>query len=376
MPGPLAGIRIVELVGIGPGPFCGMMLADHGADVLRIERLGRTPLAVDPATRSQSWIGLDIKSPKAVALIRDLAKGADGVIEGFRPGVMERLGLGPEVLLAENPKLVYGRMTGWGQNGPYAQTAGHDINYIATSGVLHTIGVDGGRPIPPSNYIADFGGGGIMLAFAMVSAILAVKMGGDGDVIDAAMTDGTALLAGMAWMMRARGDTEDRPGLGTLTGAAHFYNTYECADGKYVAIGAIEPAFYKRVCERLGVADDPDFSEQMDRGRWPELKRRFAEIIRTKSRDEWCDGFELTDACFTPVMAMGEAPQHPHNRARETFIEIEGHVQPAPAPRYARQTLSPPRPPSAKNAVREGALERFGISAERANDLLKDGVLG
>jgi alpha-methylacyl-CoA racemase len=363
--GPLAGIRIIELAGIGPGPFCGMMLADHGAEVIRIERPGVAPDPLDPLSRSRKWMSVDIKTPDGVALIRDLVKGADGLIEGFRPGVMERLGLGPDVLLGDNPKLVYGRMTGWGQYGPYAHTAGHDINYIAVSGVLHTVGVGGGRPIPPVNYVGDFGGGGLMLAFAMVSALLAVRCGGDGDVIDAAMTDGSALLSSMTWHGVARGFAEDRPGVNLLDGGAHFYDTYECADGKYVALGAIEPAFYRLIREHLGVADDPAFSEQMNREHWPALKRRVAEIIQTKTRDEWCAGIDQTDACFSPVLSLAEAPKHPHNLARATFVHVSGRTQPAPAPRYARQTLEPPRVCDPERSDRRDILARFGVDAER-----------
>ena len=376
MTGPLAGIRILELAGIGPGPFCGMMLADHGAEVVRIERPGVAPDPLDPFTRSQRWMSLDVKSPEGCALVRELAKGADGLIEGYRPGVMERLGLGPDVLLADNPRLVYGRMTGWGQDGPYAHTAGHDINYIATSGVLHTIGVDGGRPIPPVNYVGDFGGGGLMLAFAMVSALLAVRMGGPGDVVDAAMTEGSALLSGMVWYVRARGSHDDRPGVNLLDGGAHFYNTYECADGRYVAIGAVEPHFYRRVCEHLGVGDDPAFAEQMNRDRWPELKRRFAEIIMTRPRDAWCDGIDLQDACFTPVMSMAEAPHHPHNVARGSFVEVGGLTQPAPAPRYARRALPAPRPCDPERSDWRAILAGFGIAPERIAELSKLGVIG
>lgn len=373
MAGPLTGIRIIELAGIGPGPFCGMMLADHGAEVIRVARPGGASDPLDPLARSRRTINIDTKQAEGVALVRDLARQSDGLVEGFRPGVTERLGLGPEVLLADNPKLVYGRMTGWGQSGPLAHAAGHDINYIALSGTLHTIGVGGGRPVPPVNYIGDFGGGGMMLAFAMVSALLAVRAGGDGDVIDCAMTEGAALLAGMTWHFRARGLLEDRPGVNMLDGGAHFYDTYETADGKYVSFGSIEPQFYRLFREALGVADDPAFDAQMTRGDWPALKRRVAEIVRTKTRDEWTAALEGSDICFAPVLSLAEAPEHPHNRARSSFVEANGHWQPAPAPRYARQSLDAPHPPAADaDAIMAG----LGYDEARIARLRETGVVG
>ena len=344
MAGPLHGIRIVEFAGIGPGPFCGMMLADHGAEVIRIERPGAKHLSSDAFTRSRRTIAIDMKQADGIALARRLVGTADGLIEGFRPGVMERLGLGPDVLLGDNPGLVYGRMTGWGQTGPLAQAAGHDINYIALSGALHTVGRKGERPVPPVNYIGDFGGGGMMLAFAMVSALLGVKLGRPGQVIDAAMTDGSALLAGMTYAFHAAGMWRDEPGVNLLDGAAHFYDTYACADGKFVAIGAIEPQFYALLLDKTGLAGDPAFAAQMNPAAWPALKARLTEIFLTRTRDEWSAIMEGTDICYAPVLSLAEAPAHPHNVARGTFGDVGGQLQPMPAPRYSAAAFGDPRP--------------------------------
>ena len=333
--GPLSGIRIIEFAGIGPAPFAGMMLADHGAEVVRIDRPGTRHDPRDALTRGRTLETLDLKLPGGVEAARALCAGADGLIEGFRPGVMERLGLGPDVLCAANPGLVYGRMTGWGQSGPLAHAAGHDINYIALSGVLHTIGRAGEKPVPPVNYVGDFGGGGMMLAFGMAAALLAVRMGGQGQVIDAAMTDGSALIAAMTWHMHAAGLVEDRAGVNLLDGGAPFYDTYECADGKWVAIGSIEPQFYAQLLGALGLANDPAFAAQHDRAGWPALKERLSAVFRGKTRNEWCAIMEATDICFAPVLSLAEAPHHPHNVARATFLNVDGAVQPAPAPRFA-----------------------------------------
>jgi alpha-methylacyl-CoA racemase len=343
MAGPLTGIRIVELAGIGPGPFCGMMLADHGAEVIRVDRPGtggdlRSPTsrnARDPLLRGRTFIELDLKLPDDIAKLRELVKTADGLIEGFRPGVMERLGLGPDVLLGDNPKLVYGRMTGWGQDGPYAPAAGHDINYIALSGVLGAIGRAGERPVPPINLVGDFGGGAMMLAFGMVSGLLAVKNGAPGQVIDCAMTDGSALLMAMMWGFRATGMWTEERGANLLDTGAPFYDTYETADGGFVAIGSIEPQFYALLRDKLGLTDDPLFDGQFDRAQWPAQKERLTAIFKTGTRDEWCVLMEGTDVCFAPVLSMTEAAAHPHNVARGTFVEIDGVTQPAPAPRFS-----------------------------------------
>jgi len=372
MAGPLAGIRILEMAGLGPAPFCGMMLADHGAEVIRVEREGRARFPEDPLIRSRRTIVVDLKQAEGVALVRDLAKTCDGLIEGYRPGVMERLGLGPDGLLADNPKLVYGRMTGWGQTGPLADAAGHDINYIALSGTLHTIGRDG-RPSPPVNYVGDFGGGGMMLAFGMVSALLAVKAGGAGQVIDCAMTDGSAVIASLIWGLRAAGMWEDRPGVNRIDGGAPDYDTYETADGKWVAIGAIEPQFYALLRDRLGLTGDADFDARGDAAQWPALKAKLAALFRTRSRDEWCALLEGTDACFAPVLSLAEAPAHPHNEARGTFIELDGVIQPAPAPRYSATPTAAPRSTKADAAALLGEL---GYGEERVAALRDAGTIG
>ncbi len=376
MTGPLKNIRIVEFAGIGPAPFCGMMLADHGAEVIRIERPGAMVHNKDALARSRRSIVLDMKKPEAVAVARDICRRADGLIEGYRPGVMERLGLGPDVLLGDNPKLVYGRMTGWGQYGPYAHTAGHDINYIALSGVLHTIGREGERPVPPVNYIGDFGGGGMMLAFGMVSAILAVKSGGKGQVIDCAMTDGSALLAAMTWSNHAIGLHDDEMGVNLLDGGAHFYDTYACADGKFIAIGSIEPQFYALMLEMTGLADDADFAAQMTCTDWRTLKAKLAEVFKSKTRDAWCAIMEMTDVCFAPVLSLAEAPLHPHNVARKTFIEMNGAVHPAPAPRYSETVVDAPRAVKQMGADGADILCGLGYDAGRIEALKAQGVLG
>jgi alpha-methylacyl-CoA racemase len=358
MAGPLAGIRIIEFAGLGPGPFAAMMLADHGAEVIRIDRPGAATDPFDPAQRSRRSVTLDIKNAEGAAQARALCKTADGLIEGFRPGVMERLGLGPEPLLADHPKLVYGRMTGWGQDGPLAQAAGHDINYIALSGVLSTVGRAGEKPVPPVNYAGDFGGGGMLLAFGMAAALVAVQRGGPGQVVDAAMTEGSSLLAGMLRWLGETGRWRDARGANLLDGGAHFYDSYETADGKYVAIGAIEPQFYALLLEKLGLNGDPAFRAQMDPAAWPALKARLNDIFRTKTRKEWCALMEGTDICFAPVLSLAEAPRHPHNVARNAFVEVGGMIQPAPAPRYSATPTDPPRSPGPAGADNDALLGR------------------
>jgi alpha-methylacyl-CoA racemase len=375
MAGALSGIRIVEFAGLGPGPFCGMMLADHGAEVIRIERPGARLDARDALSRSRRSIVLDMKRPEGLAVARALCGTADGLIEGYRPGVMERLGLGPDALLADNPRLVFGRMTGWGQTGPRAALAGHDINYIAISGVLHTVGGADGKPVAPVNYVGDFGGGGMMLAFGMVSALLAVRMGGTGQVIDAAMTDGSALIAGMVWALSAAGLWRDRAGVNLLDGGAHFYDTYLCADGRFVAVGAIEPAFYALLRGKLGLEADPAFDAQMDPAAWPALKQRLAAIFLTRARDEWCDLLGGGDACVAPVLSLAEAPGDPHNAARGTFVTVGGATQPAPAPRFSATPAPRPRPAGRPGADADEVLAGLGYTPERIASLRADGAL-
>ena len=350
MAGPLSGLRIIELAGIGPGPFAAMMLADHGAEVIRVDRPGARIDGRDPLLRSRRLMGIDLKSPAGKARVRDLVKSADGLIEGFRPGVTERLGLGPEVLLADNPKLVYGRMTGWGQTGPYAHAAGHDINYIALAGALHAYGRAGEKPTPPINMVGDFGGGGMMLAFGMAAALLHAHKTGQGQVIDSAMTDGAAVLMSMIWGFRANGVWTDERGTNMLDTAAHFYDTYETRDGKWISIGSIEPQFYAELRRLAGLTADSDFDAQMNPGAWGPLKAKLTALFLTQSRDEWCALMEMTDVCFAPVLSMAEAPAHPHNAARGTFIDIGGVMQPAPAPRYSLTVTDTPRMTTAFDA--------------------------
>lgn len=335
MAGVLDGLTIIEMAGIGPGPFAGMMLADHGARVIRVERVGAPDTGGrDVLTRNREIIQLDMKTPEGVARVRELCKSADGIFEGFRPGVMERMGLGPDVLLSDNPKLVYGRMTGWGQTGTLAHAAGHDINYISVSGNLHGYGRADQKPTPPTNAIGDFAGGGMMLAFGMVAALLNVARGGKGQVIDVAMTDGAAIIHAMQWGFRAMGIWEDRRGVNMLDTAAHFYDSYECADGTFISIGSIEPQFYALLREKLGLSGDPDFDAQHDKGKWPALKEKFAAIFKSQPRAHWNALLEGTDVCYGPIVSMAEALEHPHNVARGTFIKLEGADQPAPAPRF------------------------------------------
>ena len=353
MAGPLSGLRIVEMAGIGPGPFAGMLLADLGADVLRIDRprlagFRGTSFVIpddprfDVLNRNRSTIAIDLKAPGAIDDVLAIVAKADGLIEGFRPGTMERLGLGPAACHAINAKLVYGRMTGWGQHGPLAQAAGHDINYVAISGALHAIGPRGGKPVVPLNYVGDFGGGGMLLVVGLLAALLEAKGSGQGQVVDAAMTDGAALLSAMMYGFKAAGWWSNERGVNMLDGGAHFYDAYRCADDRYVAVGAIEPQFYAVLRERCGL-DDPAFDAQMDARAWPSLKERCAAVFATRTRDEWCAILEGSDACFAPILDWDEAPSHPHNVARATFVEVDGVTQPAPAPRFDRTPSSAPR---------------------------------
>lgn len=340
MAGVLAGVTVIELAGIGPGPFCGMMLADHGARVIRVERPGTASRFGDGGNRdilnrNRERIELDLKDPAAIEQLKNLVKTADALIEGYRPGVIERMGIGPDVLLGINPKLVIGRMTGWGQDGPMSPLAGHDINYIALSGALHSYGRKGEKPTFPVNAVGDFGGGGMMLAFGVVAAVLHARSGGAGQVVDCAMVDGAAILSAMTYTFLGNGQWRDERGVNLLDSGTHFYDTYETSDGKYISLGSIEPQFYAILMEKTGLTADPDFAQQMNPMKWDELKERMTALILTKTRDEWCAIMDGTDICFAPVLSLKEAPKHPHNVARSTFVEDGGMVQPAPAPRFS-----------------------------------------
>ncbi len=380
MPGPLDGLKVLEIAGIGPGPFAAMMLADMGAEVVRIDR-AQNVLGGDPATppadvlnRGRRSIGVDLKHPEGVETVLTLIEQADGVIEGFRPGVMERLGLGPDVALARNPKLTYGRMTGWGQDGPYALAAGHDINYIALAGALEPIGRRGGPPVPPLNLVGDFGGGGMLLAFGMVCGILNAQSTGVGQVVDAAMVDGSAVLTTMFHSFRAMGIWEDERGTNMLDSGAHYYDVYETSDGKYVSIGSIEPQFYAELLRLTGL-DGEDLPRQQDRVAWPALTDRMAEVFKAKTRDQWCALMEGTDVCFAPVLSLAEAPQHPHNLHRGTFIERDGVVQPAPAPRFSGTPVEVQRPPSHAGQHTDDVLTDWGISVDQVEKLRHAGAI-
>ena len=338
MSGPLAGLRVVEIAGIGPGPFAGMLLADAGADVVRVDRPGGGLVTgrLDVVGRGRRSVAVDLKKPQAVEVVLRLAEGAEVLFEGFRPGVAERLGIGPEPCLARNPALVYGRMTGWGQDGPLAPAAGHDIAYIALAGMLHMVGRPEEPPPPPVNVVGDYGGGGMLLAFGVVCAVLEARRTGRGQVVDAAIVDGTALLTSLFHGLRAAGRWSDARWANLLDGGAPFYGSYECADGRHVAVGALEPKFSAELLDRMGVGADDDLRRRLyDPSAWPALRVRMAELFRTRTRDEWTALLEGTDACVAPVLSLAEAPSHPHNAARGTFTEVAGLIQPAPAPRFS-----------------------------------------
>ncbi len=378
--GPLAGVKVVEVAGIGPGPFCAMMLADLGADVVRVDRASGSMVG-NPATppadllnRGRRSVAVDLKHPDGVATVLDLVERADALIEGFRPGVMERLGLGPDVCTERNARLVYGRMTGWGQDGPYASAAGHDINYIALAGALDPIGRRGGPPVPPLNLVGDFGGGGMLLALGVCAALVEAGRSGQGQVIDAAMVDGSAVLTTMFHSLRAMGIWDDERGTNLLDSGAHFYDAYETADGRYVSIGSIEPQFYAELLRLTGL-EGQDLPWQHDKARWPELKERLAAIFATKTRDEWCELMEGTDVCFAPVLSLAEAPEHPHNVARGTFCEVAGIVQPAPAPRFSRTPAEVAGPPPHAGQHTDEVLAEWGVPAERVAERRASGAL-
>jgi alpha-methylacyl-CoA racemase len=380
MAGPLSGFRILEIAGIGPGPFCGMMLADLGAEVLRVDRAEKAKAPrmpgpnLDFLARGRRSVAVDLKSAAGVEVVLRLVEKADGLIEGFRPGVMERLGLGPDACLARNPGLVYGRMTGWGQEGPLAKAAGHDLNYIALTGALHAIGRPDSPPPPPLNLIGDFGGGGLMLAYGILAALLERTKSGKGQVVDAAMVDGAAALMAIIFGAHASGWWKDERFSNMLDGGAHFYDCYETKDGKYVSIGAIEPQFYAILLEKLGLANE-DLPKQMDRAAWPKLKERFVALFKTRTRDEWCRIMEGTDICFAPVLSLAEAPDHPHVKARGTFVEVDGVRQPGPAPRFDRTPARIERPPAHPGQHTDEALADWGFGAAELGDLRKSGAV-
>ena len=377
--GPLAGVRVLELEAIGPAPFCGMLLADMGADVLLLDRAADPGLGLgmqrkhDVMFRGRRSITLDLKRKEGVEAALLLAGKADALIEGFRPGVMERLGLGPEVLRARHPKLVYGRMTGWGQQGPLAARAGHDINYIALSGALHAIGRKGEAPLPPLNLVGDFGGGGMLLAFGVVCALFEAQRSGQGQVVDAAMIDGASLLTTMFWGLLAAGGWSARRGTNILDGGAPWYDAYETKDGESVAIGAIEPKFYAELLQRLGL-ESAALPDQSDRAGWPVLRQRFAAAFKSRTRDEWCAIFEGSDACFAPVLAFGEAAAHPHARARNAHVTMGEIAQPAPAPRFSRTPGSVRGAPPERGALGREALRDWGFTAPDVDRLVSLGV--
>jgi alpha-methylacyl-CoA racemase len=377
--GPLEGIRVIEIASLAPAPFGCMVLADLGADVLRVDRADQSGAQArpsrDPLVRGRRSIGLNLKDPAGIDLLLRLADEADVLVEGFRPGVAERLGFGPQEVARRNPRLIYGRMTGWGQDGPLAPTAGHDIDYIAISGALAPIGRAGERPVPPLNLVGDFGGGGMLLAVGILAALVERGQSGRGQVVDAAMVDGSALLTSFVYGLRAAGAWQDERGVNLLDGGAPFYDTYETADGGYVAVGALEPQFYAALLNGLGLAD-AGLPAQHDRSGWPELRRRLAAAFARRSRDEWAAVFAGTDACVAPVLSMAEAPGHPHAQARSAFTEIGGVTQPAPAPRFGRTAAGTPTAPPSPGADTDAVLDSLGLTPDQVADLRQGGVVG
>lgn len=378
--GPLAGIRIVELAGIGPGPMAAMMLGDLGADVVRVDRVraGAGERLLPPRhnvhNRSRRSVRVDLQQPEGAGVVRRLAARADALIDPFRPGVAERLGVGPDDCQRVNPRLVYGRMTGWGQEGPLARAAGHDINYIALTGLLHAIGPRGGKPVPPLNLVGDYGGGGMLLAFGIVCGILEARQSGRGQVVDAAMVDGAALLFGAQFGLHAAGLWADDRGVNLLDGGSHFYDVYETKDGRFVSVGSIEPQFYALLLEKTGLAGET-LPHQMDRAQWPAFKERLAAVFRTRTRDEWCALMEGTDVCFAPVLSIAEAPRHEHARARAAYAEVDGALQPAPAPRFNRTPAGPPSVAPMAGAHTDDVLEEAGFDAGEIKALQEAGVV-
>jgi alpha-methylacyl-CoA racemase len=378
VPGPLHGYRVLELAGLGPCPFAAMVLADLGADVVRIDRIETSAnpgeARDDLMLRGRRSVSLDLKRPEGVEAFLRLVEQADAVIEGFRPGVMERLGIGPDQCLARNPRLVFGRMTGWGQEGPYSPVSGHDINYIALAGALAHIGTRESGPVPPLNLLGDFGGGGLFLALGVMAAWLERAASGAGQVVDTAMVDGTAVLMTMLWGYARIGKFDDsRLGVNMLDGAAHYYRPYRCADGKYVSIGSIEPQFYAELLRLIGL-DQEALPDQADKDAWPDLSTRLEKLFEQRTRAEWCEILEYTNVCFAPVLTMKEAAAHPHNVARSTFVEAGGVTQPAPAPRFSRTVAQLTRPPAIPGEHTREALADWGLDGDTIEQLVTSGV--
>ena len=378
--GPLDGVRVIEIASLAPAPFGCMILADLGADVLRVERpenCGPAAAApVDPLCRSRRSIGLNLKDPAGIRVLLRLAEDADVLVEGFRPGVTERLGLGPADCAQRNPRLIYARMTGWGQDGPLAATAGHDIDYIGVSGALEPIGRAGQRPVPPLNLVADFGGGGMLLALGVLAALLERERSGLGQLIDAAMVDGSALLTSFFYGLRAAGVWQDERGTNLLDGGAPFYDTYQTADGRYLAVGSLEPKFYAALLAGLGLADEAGLPGQYDRAGWPVLRARFTDAFLARTQADWTEIFAGTDACVAPVLSPADAPAHPHNAARGTFIQVGGVMQPAPAPRFGRTAAGVPQPPPRPGTDTDVVLASLGYTAAQIGALRASGTVG
>jgi len=377
--GPLEGLRVIELQGIGPGPFCAMMLADLGAEVIRIDRTGapgglHREEKYDLLARGRRSIRLNLKSQQGIEVLMRMVEGCDGLIEGFRPGVIERLGIGPDVLLEKNPALVVGRMTGWGQEGPMSHIAGHDINYIALSGALYNMGVKGGPPAPPLNLVGDFGGGGMFLALGMVSGILNAQQTGLGQVIDAAMVDGASLLSASFFGQLAAGKLHEGRGQHPLNGASHYYDAYECADGEYISIASVEPQFYEQLKQLLGLTEE-DFGEQSNYKLWPTQKLKIKALFLTKTQTQWCELLQDSDVCFAPVLRFDQVADHPHHVARQSFVEIEGVVHPAPAPRFSDTKCEISRPPAKRGQHTEEILADWGYSKHEISTLYSDNAI-
>ncbi|WP_295874191.1 CaiB/BaiF CoA-transferase family protein [uncultured Zhongshania sp.] len=373
--GPLTGLRVIEIEGLGPAPFCGMMLADMGAEVISITRKSSSKARpAEVSERGKKSIAVNLKSAEGVEIVLKLCATADALIEGFRPGVAERLGIGPEDCMARNPKLVYGRMTGWGQTGPLSQAAGHDINYISLSGALHSIGRAGEKPVPPLNLVGDFGGGGMFLAFGLMCAIFESSRSGQGQVVDVSMVEGSAALMHMMYAWMASDRWRDERGVNLLDGASYFYDSYQTADGKYVSIGSLEPQFFQILLEKAEL-DASEFCSQSDESKWPELKAKLTAVMKNKTRDEWCAIMEGSDVCFAPILSMSEAPEHPHNKFRQSYLHTDGILQAAPTPKFSRTAPSVPASPPASGSNTSAVLSGLGYSSEQIAQLAEQGVL-